>query len=147
MLGNYPNLFELFSFCFAMVQVMIPHTKPQQLWLKTQGTLLWIYLLLVVSQELTHLGTSRFLVIDARSSMSLVSASVQTIQMDALPLNMVFQVFVFFFFFTLYISDHRPGWINTYHRLWNSSLCPALWFSPGKIYLDMVSGGTAVTVY
>lgn len=50
-------------------------------------------------------------------------------------------------FLTLYISDHRSGLTNTHPRLWNSSLCLALWFSPDKIYLDLVTSGIAVAVY
>lgn len=76
-----------FSFYFALVQVMVPtqhlSSMPQNL-----GR---IFLLLCVSQELAQVGTSRFHRIDAVSYISLVSASVQTIQIDVLFLNMVFQ--------------------------------------------------------
>lgn len=76
------------------------------------GNLSRISLLLGIAQELVQSGTPTFHPIDAGSSMSFVSVSVHAIQMDVLPLNMVFQIPL-----TLYTSDHRQGWISTLHIL------------------------------
>jgi len=72
---------------------------------------------------------SQFHPIDLWCSMSVISASVQIIQMNALPLRMVFQVSL-----TLYTSNNRPGWIYTPHKFWNSHLEPTIrkwWFTDG----------------
>ena len=61
--------------------------------------------------------------------MSVISASVQIIQMNALPLRMVFQVSL-----NLYTSNNRPGWIYPLHKFWNSHLEPTIrkwWFTDG----------------
>ena len=75
--------------------------------------------------------------IDLWYSMSVISASVRIIQMNALPLHIVSQVPL-----TLYTSNNRQGWIYTLNKFWNSHLEPTIrkwWFTDGIADLMHVS--------
>ena len=71
--------------------------------------------------------------IDLWYSMSVISASVRIIQMNALPLHIVSQVPL-----TLYTSNNRQGWIYTLNKFWNSHLEPTIrkwWFTNGIAFV------------